>query len=278
LIAFFLVGATALGQGRPSIDLLLSIDNPTGGQSELFGYALDQFDGNILVGSAGGSVHVIDINDGSELLRITSPETEGLEITFGDAVTQVGTMIAAADTNLDIGGNVRVGSIYLFDGTTGAHRKTIRAPEPESFRRFATSLETASGRLFAADNSGNSNSPGLVRVFDPDTGQLLDTITNPDTGWGFGWDIEEHDGDTFISAVGNIVANAGGGAVYRFKAGSSIPSLTIPAPTSQTVASFGSSIETRGSHLLVGAPGVNTLTARRSGEAYLFDVDTATCC
>jgi len=208
---------------------------------------------------------------GQQLMKITSPDPG--EISFGSSIAQFGGSIIIADHQADYGSNVREGTVYMFDGATGQHVRTFHRPSPATFGYFGFDIEVASSRLFASDESPSSNYRGKVHVLNPSTGQLLSTINNPEPvgdSHGFGLDLEEHNGDIFISSRANLYR----GAVYRYDGSTLAQELKIPNPFPQDYADFGSAIHRDASRLLVGAPGTNRANRTAVGEAYLFNADT----
>src|SRR3954463_9059665 len=109
------------------VQLVRTINDPHPEEQRNFGWSVDTFNNNLLVGTYGGSVYVLNPSTGAEILRLRSPESFG---SFGRSITQFGSMIAVGAPELDISPNVRVGSAYIFDGTTGAPIRTLRNPNP----------------------------------------------------------------------------------------------------------------------------------------------------
>ena len=112
------------------VQLLRTINDPHPEEQRNFGWTLDTFNNNLLVGSYGGSVYVFNPNTGAEILRLQSPEPFG---SFGRSVTQFGSMIVVGANELDIAPHVRVGSAYVFDGLTAHASSNVSQPEPRPF-------------------------------------------------------------------------------------------------------------------------------------------------
>ena len=262
----------------PPVTLERTIDNPHPGQGNNFGYALSTYNGNLLAGSFGSRrAYVMDIQTGAEILQLNTPENVGTPVSFGASVLQVGNRIVVGDREVDIGGLVRVGSAYVFDGQTGAPLLTIRNPSPQHFGHFSLSLETIGSRLFISSEADSSGTPGKVYIYNPLTGQLQSSLLNPQPAngsWGFGFKLEAHAGDLFVGAPGAKIMGTDGGQVYRFNGTTLAQTLTIPNPHPSTFASFGRDLDTDDSHLLVGSPGFALPGKASVGEANLFDVQT----
>ena len=251
-----------------------TINNPHPGQGNSFGYALNTYNDNLLVGSFGSrKAYVMDIQTGAELLQLNTPETVGTPVSFGSSVLQVGNRIVVGDREVDIGGKVRVGSAYVFDGATGTPLLTIRNPTPDHFGNFAQSLETIGSRLFISSEAASTNTLGKVYVYDPLTGAQQGSLLNPQPSngsWGFGWELEAHGTNLFVGAPGAKSSGVDGGQVYRFDGNTLAQTLTIANPHTGTEVNFGRSIDTDATRLLVGSPGFSG----SGGEANVFDVNT----
>lgn len=275
VIHFEAISDVGAATAAAAIQLQQTIDNPHPQQSRYFGWSLDTFNDDLLVGSYGGSVYVIDPLTGIESLRLESPEGFG---SFGRSVTQFGDEIVVGANEFDIAPHVRVGSAYVFDGTTGAHLRTLRNPNPSHFGWFGFSMEEAAGKLFISSESASSGESGNVYVYDASSTTPIGTLVNPQAAnsnaWGFGFALKENKGDLFVSAPGAQTAGQATGAIYRYDAATLARELTILNPNPQADATFGRSIFSSGSLLLAGAPGQNVGGVYQAGGAYLFDADT----
>jgi hypothetical protein len=276
--AFSLIGMSSefASAAAPSpVELRVTINDPHPAEQRDFGWSLDTFNDDLLVGNYGGSVYVIDPRTGIESLRLQSPESFG---SFGRAVTQFGNLIAVGAPELQVGPHVSVGSSYLFDGTTGAHVRTLRNPNPAVFGWFGFSMEQASGRLFVSSESASTNTSGRVYVYGSSSSTPTGSLVNPQASnanaWGFGFALKEHEGDLFVSALGAYSAGQETGAIYRYDGSTLARELTIANPNPQFGSQFGRSLYTNGTVLLTGAPGLNVGGELQAGGAYLFDADT----
>ena len=250
------------------------IDNPSPEASFFFGWSFVEMNENLLVGASTGGAFVIDLPSGNSMLHITSPEREGREISFGDEVGYVGSLIAISDSNATFNANNFEGAVYLFDDATGAYQRTLRSPTPTNSYRFGHATEGVAGHLYVSDASVSTAEAGVVHVYDPTNGTLVRTLRNPEVGTEFGFTMQEYDGDVFISARGNGTEKQG--IVYRYGNKSDVPNLTIAMPASggpTEFAQFGSSLAVSGDRLLVGAP-AHSLGPGRVGQAFLYNADS----
>ncbi len=113
------------------------------------------------------------------------------------------------------------GTVYVFDGITGALRHTLFGPQPEAVSRFGAGLAvTPDGDVlvgaYGTDVDGIA-SVGHAYLFDGETGNLLLDIAHPEPTSldAFGWSVAAIDGRIIIGALN---ANpVGSGAVYVYE-------------------------------------------------------------
>ena len=81
-------------------------------------------------------------------------------------------------------------------------------------------MESTAGKLFVSADSASTGEPGRVYVYGPDSTGPIGSLANPQaassTAWGFGFNMEDHHGDLFVSALGANFGSQQVGAVYRF--------------------------------------------------------------
>lgn len=264
-------------------DAVVTYENPFPGVEDLFGSPMVAVgDELVLVGARGndgavnngGAVHVFDLETGDYLRTFYSPNPSpgGL---FGLRLEVVGDKVIVGAPN-DLVGGVHAGAAYLFDPYTGDHLLTFTDPQPEEGDAFAFEVESDGETVYIGarlDNLAGTNS-GTVFVFDLDTGDLLDSIENPDpnSGDNFGTSLEI--GETFV-AVGatdddTVASNAG--AVYLFSRENGALIRSIYEPTGRPDRRFGA-LQKVGDNLLIGAP-ASSIHYFNSGNAYLYNPNT----
>ncbi len=195
---------------------------------------------------------------------------------FGGAIAAFGDDILIGDT---LAG---AGTVYLFNGTTATLVRTFANPRPAPHDNFGVSLAVSEDRVLVGANSASVGAleAGVAYVFNGTTGQLLQTILNPDPQPGdwFGRSVANLGNDFVISANGK---NDLWGTVYIFDNSGSLihtvmnpktPPGSVPGTGLSTGDAFGTSIAVVGNNILVGAPGGYHRT--NPGTAYLFDGST----
>ena len=263
---------TALG------DLMLTINNPNPALGDNFGNSLAAVGNNILVGAfrdngGSGAAYLFDGTTGALLLNFNNP-TPAANDNFGRSVAAVGNNILVTAFLDDTGAN-DAGSVYLFDGTTGALLQTINNPTPAQGDTFGFSMAAVGNNILVGAVGDDTGAPdsGSVYLFDGTTGALLRTINNPNPAANdnFGFSV---------AAVGNNILvgasrdNGGTGAAYLFDGTTGALLRTINNPTPALGDSFGFSVAAVGNNIVVGANLDDTTVIRDSGSVYLFDGTT----
>lgn len=236
---------------------LLTIRNPEPTAGDLFGFSLASVRGNIVVAAPyddfgatdSGSIYVFDGVTGDLRFTIRNPEP-GANDCFGGQ--QTGGWIADHDGNIlvgvpfdDPGGLADAGSVYLFDGGTGALLLTIRKPGAVAGDGFGSSVASAGGKILVGapgDDPGGVTNSGSVYVFDGVSGLLIRAIPNPEPSvedrFGHGA-LAKYRNHVLIPALNDDpggVTNAG--TVYLFSV-DGVLLLTIPNPEPGVGDSFG---------------------------------------
>lgn len=137
-----------------------------------------------------------------------------------------------------------------------------------------------SGNIIAVDNSNFSSSSGQVKLFNPKTGALIDTLSNPRSGVQdfFGIRTSLSDNGTRIAIGSEFYRNAGNTAglgvchVFSLPSKTLITTINNPNGASNT---WGSAISLSGdgTTLAVGAP---EAVATRRGNVNIYNATTGT--
>jgi len=260
-----------------------TIPNPEPASNDRYGHWPRAFGNKLIVPAvmdswggytSVGSVYVFDPKSGALLLTIRNPEPANGDM-FGQRVEVVGGNIVVSAPYDDWGGYTDAGSLYVFDGVTGALRYTIRNPEPANGDAFGDSgvIEHRGHILVNApsDDYGATDA-GSVYLFDV-TGNLLLTIRNPDPTAGdrFGYGLRSVGGNIVAGAPNDdpgVVSDAG--SVYVFHGVTGALLLTIPNPQPNTNDYFGQAVGRHRNYILVGAPSDDPGGIENAGSVYVF--------
>ena len=230
--------------------------------------------------SGVGTVYVYDGADGS-LLRIVDNPDGSIHGQFGESIIHKDNKLVIAAPWKHNDENKPEGAVYVLDGITESLQKTIPTPDPNVIPvdGFGASMAFVGNNfVIGAPNHGvgNLEAAGAVYVFDGNTGNLLQTINNPNPNYGdiFGASVTSLDDNTIIGIPGKKINNVEvAGAVSIFDAsGSLIRTIDNPVPTDH--AKFGWHVAAQNGQMLVGAPYAKIGNNDRIGTAYVFDSKT----
>jgi hypothetical protein len=217
------------------------IDNPMPGSQARFGRSLAYFSddvvpaappgeetsyrGALAIGAPGlNSVLQYNPETGELLGILQSPDNSNDSFGFS---------VATADTRLIVGAPVakvssqaNAGKVYIFDRYSGILQRTISAPTAtrDAFFGYDLAMRNSSELIVGTYSPGTG--PGVVRIYNINTGALLYTLTSPNTK-------RPQFGSSVAAANGNIVvgdplgaADASTGVAGR----AYLYSLTPPTP------------------------------------------------
>lgn len=230
--------------------LLFSAPNPGSGP---FGRQLAAAGPNLVVSAAlgGGPVHLFDGETGALLQTFEDP-TPGDGGWFGWSVGSLGSDVLVAEPN-PTPDQPDLGAVYLFSGDTGALITTFTNPSPDAFDAFgfsAVGIEpyVAVGALY--DDTAGPDA-GAVYVFDPATGQLVDTMLNTDPSvLGFA-NVVDADAKLLVTAPYN-------GVTFVFDGTTRQLLLELRGPSGGY---YGWAAVQVGDKIVVGAPGETVSSA-----------------
>ncbi len=195
-----------------------------------------------------------------------------------------GTRIAANEEVLVVGSHgddtvaTEAGAAYLFDPDTGVLQKTIHSPNPIRGGAFGGALEMAGDTILisATAESVNGITGGVVYQFDLQTGDLIQTLLNPDPHQGdaFGWAMDYKAGRLLVGARRDDISGTDNGAAYLMdlETGEVLRQFHLPN-TNQTTADFGVAVALYGDRALIAAHRDDTFGAD-AGAVYIFDTET----
>jgi hypothetical protein len=224
--------------------LLHTLDNPSGYQhsaGDYFGtsvaisgnyaivgaYGEDDFDGG-----SSGKAYIFDVTTGLRVHTLDNPNAFGTsqDDYFGISVAISGNYaIVGAILEDEAGGNESSGKAYIFDVTTGLRVHTLDNPNAYDYSwqdgfgaPVAISGNYAIVGVSNEDDSGGTNS-GKAYIFDVTTGELLDTLDNPnayDTSANdrFGWTVAISGNYVIVGArYEDDAGNTDSGKAYIFQ-------------------------------------------------------------
>ena len=197
--------------------LRVTYGKPTPSTGDFFGAALSGHQGQVLVGApldasggpAAGAVYLFDAETASISHAIPNPQaTQDL---FGAAVALGQWLVVGAP--LAAGGTGVVGTVWVFDRATGTLVRRLENPRSGAQDHFGAAVALLDDRLLvgaplADDRMADS---GLVHLFEPATGQLLQTFRNPPQGAfdNFGFSVA-------AGAAGILIGSPGPSRVYVY--------------------------------------------------------------
>ena len=287
--AALVVGAAGAEAATFTVEQIF--DEPTpDGLSAAFGASVALDGGRALIGAPGdgtngqsaGQAHLFDAGTG-QLLQTFDDPTPAAGDSFGESVALDGNRVVIGLPS-DDGAGINVGQAQLFNANTGQLLQTFNDPTPTDGDRFGSTVAVDGSRVLIGANRDDTNGEdvGQAHLFDANTGQLLRTFNDPTPN-------PAGEGDRFGDAValdGNralIGATFGGDGdeefgqahLFDINTGELLQTFNDPTPTAFDL--FGDAVAIDGDRVLIGASGDRTdlnPTARRSGQAHLFDANT----
>jgi len=237
-------------------------------------------------GSNSGKVYIFDKSHGGYIRTISNPNAYSTSVQdyFGQAVEMTDTYLAVSAHSEDDASGTNSGKVYIFDPSTGTLLRTIDNPNPVS-----TSTSDFFGNLMAMSDSNTylaiassfednvaGDDAGRVYLYNPATGGLLRTISNPNAfgtvndDW-FGNGLAINDSYLVISASYEDDATySNSGKVYIFNPATGALIRTIDNPNPGLDSKFGLHVSLSTNYLIVAT---NTLGA--TGETvYVFNPAT----
>jgi len=242
------------------------------------------------------SVLLLSLNPISNVIQPASAASGDLLLTLTNPTPEIGdgfgvSVASTPDGNVIVGAfQDNFGSVYLFDGNTGALLLTINNPTP-GFDFFGRSVaSTPDGNVIVGawlDDTGAVDA-GSAYLFDVSTcdnaagstpgdnvceiPELTINNPTPEITDEFGWSVASTpDGNIIVGAAGDDTGAVDAGSAYLFDGTTGALLLTINNPTPELSDHFGIYVaSTPDGNIIVGAWEDNT-GAAKAGSAYLFD-------
>ena len=236
--------------------------------------------------ASGGKAFVYNLSTNALVYTITNPNSYGTaggdQFSYGIGISD--TYFAVGASHEDSVSYTDTGVVSVYNMSDGSLRHTIPNPSPTGIsNEFGYALAMTDTHLVVSehghiDGNGNVNA-GKVHVYNPDTGALRYTITNPNTV-----DPAEDDFGQGIQVSTNyIMANAPDyqdgattvGRVYIFNISDGSLLHTILAPTATAdnwgAGSRAAAIDLHETQFIVGAYGADVNGVADAGRAYIYN-------
>jgi|TARA_R110002124_G_scaffold111007_2_gene264598 hypothetical protein len=253
------------------------------------------------IGDDTGWIFLFDTSDGSLLRSIENPNIDGEDEYPGDQLGERIQTLAMNDTYTVVGswrentagasGGGDSGAIHIITNATGAVQ-TILNPNPngpaigtDNFDQFGYSVDISDSYIIvgAINEDVQGTNSGNAYIFELAGGSwsLARTLANPNVyntvnNDLFGSEVAITDTYCAISAVGeDNISGTNSGAVYIFNPSTGALLETLENPNSfGTVDNdkFGTVMSASTTHLLIGVPDEDAVSADNSGAAYIYKV------
>jgi drug/metabolite transporter superfamily protein YnfA len=276
--------------------LLHTLANPRPTQLDNFGNAVAISGTRVVVGARGsdvggedrGRTYVYDLASAAPtvpILTVNNPDghIQGDNHNFGYAVAISGTTVVVGATYAQVA--------YVFDlasATPGVPQLEIPDPTPEVYDGFGAAVAVA-GRTVAIGTSISypvpvGMSPEAAFVYDlaaaePAVPRLVLRDPRPTPNDGFGEALALDGSHLIVGAPKNSSQAAQAGSAYLFDLASPTPTLpvhTFDQPGAVANAYFGAAVASIGRRVAIGAPRSEEAPSPDAGNAYLYDLDSAT--
>ncbi len=243
-----------------------------------------------VVGAAAGVlVSRADGAPGDLLMTVRSPWPSAPDGTqgFGDSIAGVGDTIVVGAPHYDPEGILSAGSIFVFDATDGTFVRAINGPSLVINSNFGRTVAAFGDKFIVGSPEEHSHgSVGVVEagrafVVDPQHGGSMIILSHSDPGYRehFGSSVAAAGLDVLVGAdrhtLGSNVTAVGSAYLCDGDTGSLL--REFPNPDPHHLDWFGASVTSLGDRIIVGAPGVNSVTdptQDRAGRVYLFEKTT----
>ena len=287
--------------------LLYTLDNPNAygtTTSDYFGWAVDITDNYAVVSAYkedeslqtdSGKAYIFSTTTGALLYTLNNPnafstsagDAFGISVALTDTYTVVGAYAEDVSTTV-----LSSGVVYIFSTTTGSLLRTINNPNTYStadsdWFGVSVSISPDSSRLivgaYLEDFSTTVTSAGIAYIFNPDTGALLYTLTDPNaystaTGDYFGWSVAISDNYAIVGAYQEDDASGiASGKAYLYSALNGTLTYTLNNPNIYSTSAndrFGYAVAVSDNYALVGAYGEGLGGDTNFGTAYVISTST----
>jgi hypothetical protein len=267
--------------------LLQTIRDPSPATFNNFSASIQSVAGNLWINSQSGSngssglLYAFNPANGQLLNTITNPEAGAGNWGFGFQILPRQTNVYISALGAPVTG-VHAGAVYRYDATTLNQTLKISNPVAQENAQFGFSLAQNNTQLLVGapnTNTGSNTFVGQAYLFDPDTGALLRTFSNPEPNdfAQFGQSVALFNNLAFIGAPGADL-NPGGpgpldvGAFYVFDVNSGNYLGRIVDPDGQQGHHFSLGFGANGGLDVIGAQLVASDFSAGNGSVYVYSV------
>ncbi|NQU21663.1 MAG: FG-GAP repeat protein [Candidatus Nealsonbacteria bacterium] len=282
MLAALAASVPAAGQWVESDKLIA----PDAAMTDGFGFSVGVSGDTIIVGSFNdddygpesdsGSAYLFDAITGNQLGdKLTASDADWGD-TFGTSVAISGNIaiVGAPDHHHNGDANLRGGSAYLFNVTTGAELYELIASDAADRDYFGFSVGISGNTAIVGAYGDGDGWTGAAYLFNVTTGQQIgQKLVAPDAAADdeFGAAVAISGSTVIVGARADDDGGDASGSAYLFNATTGLQiGQKLIAPDDEANDLFGTSVAVSGYRAIVGAPGNGGLT----GAAYLFDWTT----
>lgn len=256
------------------------------GTQDFFGCAVDLTDQYLVIGARGSdAAYIHDTASGVRLHTLTDLPGGN---SFGAAAAISNNYTVVGAPTADTQNGLSSGKAYIFNTVTGALLHTLDNPNyigTETDDKFGSRIATTNSYtvigvprdgdpppVFGADGGS-----GVAYIYNPATGALIHTLTNPNSAGGvagdqFGDAVAITNSYTIVGAWGEdeVGGSSDSGKAYIFNTvtGALLHTLDNPGTDNGVIGdNFGKSVAISNKYAIVGAPNDSS---DYSGRAYVF--------
>jgi hypothetical protein len=268
-----MLSAAAWAAPGDQIDKLTADD---AAQFDQFGFGADIDQNTTVIGANQegptntfvGAAYVFNAETGAQLHKLFATDGEAFDF-FGSTVAVFGSAAAIGAPGEDTNGS-GAGAVYLFDASAGIQTAKLLAPDGASSDGFGQSLDIHGSTVLvgAPGNDDSGGSTGSAYLFNAVDGSFVRKILGSGTNTSdeFGTSVAVHGTIAVVGAPGV----APRGRAYILDLAGETEIAVIEFPETAFNARFGSSVDTDGATVIIGAEKANGNQAE-SGAAYLYD-------
>lgn len=240
-----------------------------------YGYALDSEDGYLVVGATysatPGRAYVYNSNTGQYLRTLTPSDCKNHDL-FGNSIAVSGNRAVVGAMFHDLPDGWNDGAAYLFDLTTGQQLRKFSVTPGYTAQEFGQDVVMNDDYIVISELWGG-NHGGSMRVYDTQTGTLLNTIYN-DSGQDnamFGKEMALVGNRVLAGAQQDEAGVPGGGSasLYDASTGQKLMHFTGHTPYER----LGVDVAMTDKYIALGAYGYRT-GGSNNGAVYIYDAQT----